>query len=93
MWLCIGLNKLKALFENAIHAIPENEPAMPTPSFKDCVLVKSFSSIYMHMHVHIHEKFFSKALSPNMALASQHRFLDWRLTHFEKELLKCCVFF
>ena len=52
--------------------------------FKDCVLVKSFSHVYIC--VYIYEKFFSKTWSRKLTLASRHRFLDWRLTHFGKEL-------
>ena len=36
--------------------------------------------------MHISEEIFSKAQSPNLALALQTQFLDWRLSGFEKEL-------
>ena len=53
-----------------------------------CVHISSFSLVcmYMDIYVRIYEELFSKILSPNLALALQHHFLDWRLTLFEKEL-------
>ena len=40
---------------------------------------------YVRIYVHIYEELFSKTWSPNLALALQHRFLDWR--HLEKSSL------
>ena len=39
--------------------------------------------------VHDYEKLFSKTWSPNLAFGLQHRFLDWRLTYFGKDLFVC----
>ena len=45
--------------------------------------------IYICRYVHIYEEFFSKLSSPNLTFALQHRFLDWRLLRFWKELFMC----
>ena len=55
--------------------------------FKYCVFGKElFVYVYMRIYVHMCEEFFSKTWSPNLALASQWRFLDWCFTRFGKEL-------
>ena len=58
-------------------------------NIKYCVLVKSCSYMYMRIYVHIYAYLFSKTWYLNLALASQDRFLDWRLTCFGKELFVC----
>ena len=40
----------------------------------------------MCIYVHAYEELFSKTWFPNLVLALQRRFLDWRLMHFGKEL-------
>ena len=55
---------------------------MPMPTM--CFDKELFTDVYICVYcVHIYEtKLFSNALSPNL----QHRFLDWHLTRFEKDL-------
>ena len=45
-----------------------------------------FTSVYMLICVYICEELFCQTWSPNLALALQHRFLNWHLTDFGKEL-------
>ena len=45
-----------------------------------------FTYVYTRIYVHVYEELFSKTWSPNIALALQHQFLDWRFTNFGKEL-------
>ena len=56
-----------------------------------CFDTELFTYVYMHIYVHIYEVVFNspKTWSPNLTLALQHRFLDWRLTRFGKELFNC----
>ena len=55
--------------------------------FKDWVLVKRLSCMYGYIYAHIYEYFFSKTWTPNLTL--QHRFFDWHLTPFVKDLFIC----
>ena len=45
-----------------------------------CCRKELFTYVYMHISVH-----------PNLALDLLTRFLDWRLSHFRKELFVCCI--
>ena len=51
-----------------------------------CFGKKLFTYVYMYAYVQIYGELFSKACSPNLALAFQHRFLNWRLMRFGKDL-------
>ena len=46
------------------------------------------SNLHIYAHIHIFEKLFTKLQYLNLALALQAHFLEWRLTHFGKELFK-----
>ena len=63
-------------------------PCNANTNFKDCVLEKSFSHMYIwYICTYLWGAFFlSKTWSPNLALTVQHRFLDWCLRRFGKEL-------
>ena len=43
----------RALFPNALSAIPENEVFNANAKFKRCILVKSFSHIYICVSMYI----------------------------------------
>ena len=53
-----------------------------------CLEKEIFTCVCMPMPVYIYEALFSKACSPNLALALQTRFMDWHLSHFGKEPFK-----
>ena len=83
--LCLALmvcrlNK-ELFFQNALGANPKMEIAMPMPSLEIVIWKRA-------LHIYICEKLFTKTESLNFALALQAHFLEWRLTHFGKELFQ-----
>ena len=89
--LCVRTSIWRALFQDGLSAIPENELEMPMPSSKTVFWSRAFHiCVYMHnIYVHIYEEFFSRTWSSTLALALQYQFLEWCLTCFGKELFIC----
>ena len=84
--ICVYIH-LKSYFPKRVKRHSRIWACNANAKFKNCVFGKEFFTyVYIPRYVHIYEEPFSKTWSPNLALALQHWFLDWRLIRFGKEL-------